>query len=138
MVNTNLISSYRRELMAVAMFAILLTHMNCDFGCFAINRLALCGQGGVDAFFFLSGFGMYYSGMKKTTCCFLQEKSSTHISIVSRDIWNLHVYKTFVLLATIVLGRFYIGLLVSCHTQIYVWLVCIDHCVALCFVSILL
>lgn len=139
MVNTNFISSYRRELMAVAMFAILLTHMNCDFGCFAINRLALCGQGGVDAFFFLSGFGMYYSGMKKTTlAAFYKKKSRTHISVVSRDIWNLHVYKTFVLLATIVLGRFYIGLLVSCHTQIYVWLVCINHCVALCFVSILL
>lgn len=139
MVNTNLISSYRRELMAVAMFAILLTHMNCDFGCFAINRLALCGQGGVDAFFFLSGFGMYYSGMKKTTLTAFYKKRAVRIFPSFLAIFGIYMYnKTFVLLATIVLGRFYIGLLVSCHTQIYVWLVCIGHCVALCFVSILL
>ena len=93
MVNTNLISSYRRELMAVAMFAILLTHMNCDFGCFAINRLALCGQGGVDAFFFLSGFGMYYSGMKKTTLATFYKKRAVRIFPSFLAIFGIYMYK---------------------------------------------
>lgn len=92
MVNTNLISSYRRELMAVAMFAILLTHMNCDFGCFAINRLALCGQGGVDAFFFLSGFGMYYSGMKKTTLTAFYKKRAVRIFPSFLAIFGIYMY----------------------------------------------
>lgn len=92
MVNTNLISSYRRELMAVAMFAILLTHMNCDFGCFAINRLALCGQGGVDAFFFLSGFGMYYSGMKKTTLAAFYKKRAVRIFPSFLAIFGIYMY----------------------------------------------
>ena len=67
MMSNNLTSTYRSELMAFAILAILLTHINCDFGIFFINRLALCGQGGVDAFFYLSGFGLYYSANKGTT-----------------------------------------------------------------------
>lgn len=50
--------------MGVAILSILLTHLNCDLGSFALNRLALCCQGGVDAFFFMSGFGLYYSAQK--------------------------------------------------------------------------
>ena len=50
--------------MGVAILSILLTHLNCNLGSFALNRLALCCQGGVDAFFFMSGFGLYYSAQK--------------------------------------------------------------------------
>lgn len=64
MAANNLLSAYRSELMAFAILAILLTHLNYNFGIFFIDRLALCCQGGVDAFFFLSGFGLYYSAIK--------------------------------------------------------------------------
>lgn len=50
--------------MGVAILSILLTHLNCDLGSFTLNRIALCCQGGVDAFFFMSGFGLYYSAQK--------------------------------------------------------------------------
>lgn len=60
----NGVSEYRSELMAVSMFAILLTHLKATFGVYALDRVALLCQGGVDVFLFLSGFGLYYSGMK--------------------------------------------------------------------------
>lgn len=60
----NGISEYRAELMAISMFAILLTHLKASFGVYALDRVALLCQGGVDVFLFLSGFGLYYSGMK--------------------------------------------------------------------------
>ena len=60
----NGISEYRAELMAISMFAILLTHFKAPFGVYALERVALLCQGGVDVFLFLSGFGLYYSGMK--------------------------------------------------------------------------
>lgn len=50
MAANNLLSAYRSELMAFAILAILLTHLNYNFGIFFIDRLALCCQGGVDAF----------------------------------------------------------------------------------------
>lgn len=60
----NGISKYRSEIMTLSMFAILFTHLKVSFGVYSIDRLALLCQGGVDVFLFLSGYGMYYSGMK--------------------------------------------------------------------------
>ena len=64
MCQNNGISQYRAELMAMSMFAILLTHFKVSLGIYALDRVALLCQGGVDVFLFLSGFGLYYSGMK--------------------------------------------------------------------------
>ena len=61
------ISKYRAELMALAMFAILLTHFTVPFPSLAVERFRVLCQGGVDMFLFLSGFGLYYSGMKNTS-----------------------------------------------------------------------
>ena len=59
-----LISRYRACLMAFAILGVLFTHARTDFGLFALNRLAMLGYGGVDLFFFLSGFGLYFSCRK--------------------------------------------------------------------------
>ncbi len=61
------ISKYRAELMALAMFAILLTHITTPFPSLVIERFRVLCQGGVDMFLFLSGFGLYYSGMKNAS-----------------------------------------------------------------------
>lgn len=79
MAANNLLSAYRSELMAFAILAILLTHINCDFGMFFINRIALCCQGGVDAFFYLSGFGLYYSASKGTSLGKFYQKRAIRI-----------------------------------------------------------
>lgn len=47
--------------MALAIVGVLFSHLNADFGWFPFNRLAVLGYGGVDIFFFLSGFGLFYS-----------------------------------------------------------------------------
>ena len=61
----NLITRNRAALMALAILGVLLTHTNNNYGCFALNRLIVMGYGGVDVFFFLSGFGLYFSYSKK-------------------------------------------------------------------------
>lgn len=58
------ISKYRAQLMAFAIMGILLAHTANDYGWFPINRLIRLGYGGVDVFFFLSGFGLYFSYSK--------------------------------------------------------------------------
>ena len=55
------LSKYRAPLMALAIIGVLFSHLNADFGWFPLNRLAALGYGGVDIFFFLSGFGLFYS-----------------------------------------------------------------------------
>ena len=50
--------------MAFAILGVLFTHANNDFGWFPFNRLAMLGYGGVDVFFFLSGFGLYFSCLR--------------------------------------------------------------------------
>lgn len=59
-----LISAYRTQLMALATLAVLFTHLPVTFETFALARLKLLGIFGVDVFFFVSGFGLYYSFLK--------------------------------------------------------------------------
>ncbi len=59
------LTTYRPQLMAIAMIAILFTHLNFNYGSTIANRLELLSVGGVDAFFFLSGYGLYFSSLKK-------------------------------------------------------------------------
>lgn len=119
--------------MGVAILSILLTHLNCDLGSFALNRLALCCQGGVDAFFFMSGFGLYYSAQKgHSTLTFYKRRA-------------LRIFPSFLcLFATMMLMQHnftwqrafhHTRLLVSSHTPIHVRLVCIRHSAALCRIS---
>ena len=49
----NGISEYRAELMAISMFAILLTHLKASFGVYALDRFELFCKGGVDVFVLL-------------------------------------------------------------------------------------
>lgn len=65
--NMSLISKYRGQLMGFAILIVALFHSSIvhtndlvDFFCFS-------GDMGVDIFFFLSGFGMYYACLKKPT-----------------------------------------------------------------------
>ena len=65
--NMSLISKYRGQLMGFAILIVALFHSSIvhtndlvDFFCFS-------GDMGVDIFFFLSGFGMYYACLKKQT-----------------------------------------------------------------------
>lgn len=60
-----LVSRHRSALMAFAIFAILFTHAGVSFGNTAADRFCLMGQSGVDLFFFLSGFGLYFSSLKR-------------------------------------------------------------------------
>ena len=63
-----LISTYRTELMGIATFLILLAHAagrNVAFP-FPLNKLIGLGTCGVDIFFFLSGFGLFYSLKSKS------------------------------------------------------------------------
>ncbi len=60
-----LVSRHRSALMAFAIFAILFTHAGVSFGSSAADRFCLMGQSGVDLFFFLSGFGLYFSSLKR-------------------------------------------------------------------------
>lgn len=61
--------------MAMAMLGILFTHLKAAPDSFVVRRLMLFGQGGVDLFFFLSGFGLYYSGLKHSSpLCFYKRR----------------------------------------------------------------
>lgn len=53
--------------MAMAMLGILFTHFTVSPDSFFVRRLMLFGQGGVDLFFFLSGFGLYFSSLKRNS-----------------------------------------------------------------------
>lgn len=53
--------------MALAIIGVVFSHSNHDFGWSFFNRLTAIGYGGVDIFFFLSGFGLFYSSLKKTS-----------------------------------------------------------------------
>lgn len=59
-----LISKHRTKIMAFAILGILLTHSGAYLDWGYVNRLLSMGIGGVDFFFFLSGFGLYYSYSK--------------------------------------------------------------------------
>lgn len=59
------ITDYRSQLMAFAMVAILFTHLGYRYDSYFANRLELLAMGGVDVFFFLSGYGLYFSSLKK-------------------------------------------------------------------------
>jgi len=50
--------------MALAILGVLFSHAANDYGWFPFNRLTVLGYGGVDLFFFLSGFGLFYSCSK--------------------------------------------------------------------------
>lgn len=52
--------------MTFAILGVLFSHTNNDYGIFALNRLCTIGYGGVDIFFFLSGFGLYFSVSRRT------------------------------------------------------------------------
>lgn len=60
------ISRNRASLMAFAILGVLFSHTNSDYGLFVLNRLCTIGYGGVDIFFFLSGFGLYFSQSKNS------------------------------------------------------------------------
>ena len=55
------ISTYRTQIMALATIGVLFTHLPARFETFVIARMMLLGIMGVDVFFFVSGFGLYYS-----------------------------------------------------------------------------
>ncbi len=83
------ISKYRTELMALAMFAILLTHLGTPFPSLIIERFRILCQGGVDMFLFLSGFGLYYSGQKNTSPLQFYAKRAKRIFPAFWLIWFL-------------------------------------------------
>lgn len=66
-IQLSLISKYRQELMGIATILILVCHSvgNNVYIPFPLNKLFALGTCGVDIFFFLSGFGLYYSLQKK-------------------------------------------------------------------------
>lgn len=67
----NIISKYRGALMALAILGVLLTHSDIRIKepmLYFLNYWIVWGQGGVDLFFFLSGFGLYYSCCKDDSC----------------------------------------------------------------------
>lgn len=122
--------------MGVAILSILLTHLNCDLGSFALNRLALCCQGGVDAFFFMSGFGLYYSAQKgHSTLTFYKRRALRIFPPFPLPICNNDAHTAQLYMAKGLLGRHHTRLLVSSHTPIHVRLVCIRHSAALCCIS---
>ena len=122
--------------MGVAILSILLTHLNCDLGSFALNRLALCCQGGVDAFFFMSGFGLYYSAQKgHSTLTFYKRRALRIFPLFPLPICNNDAHTAHLYMAKGLLGRHHTRLLVSSHTPIHVRLVCIRHSAALCRIS---
>ena len=60
----NKLSLYRKEIMGIAILLIMISHNSMDFPGFFHNinsGIKMLGQLGVDIFFFLSGFGCYYS-----------------------------------------------------------------------------
>ncbi len=83
------ISKYRAELMALAMFAILLTHITTPFPSLVVERFRVLCQGGVDMFLFLSGFGLYYSGMKNASPLNFYAKRAKRIFPAFWFIWFL-------------------------------------------------
>lgn len=62
---TRYISWHRTELMALAIIGVLCSHSKIHFGWLPADRLMLFGQAGVDIFFFVSGFGLFYSSLRK-------------------------------------------------------------------------
>lgn len=62
------ISKSRASLMVLAMLGVLFTHSGLRCGVYFLDYWIQWGYGGVDLFFFLSGFGLYYSCTKDSRC----------------------------------------------------------------------
>lgn len=65
--NVNIISKYRSQLMGIAIVLVALFHSNIVRANNVLDYLCFSGDIGVDIFFFLSGFGMFYAYLKKPT-----------------------------------------------------------------------
>ena len=65
--NVNIISKYRSQLMGIAIVLVALFHSNIVRANNVLDYLCFSGDIGVDMFFFLSGFGMFYAYLKKPT-----------------------------------------------------------------------
>lgn len=65
--NLSWISKYRGQLMGVAILMVALFHSSIVHTNDLIDFFCFSGDMGVDIFFFLSGFGMYYACLKKPT-----------------------------------------------------------------------
>lgn len=65
--NLTLLSKYRSVLMGIAILWVIIFHSDLGFSidCIPIRFIFLSGFGGVDIFFFLSSFGLYYASQKK-------------------------------------------------------------------------
>lgn len=61
----SLLSKYRGQLMGVAILLVALFHSSMDHAYLCIDILCFGGDMGVDIFFLVSGFGMYYTFLKK-------------------------------------------------------------------------
>ncbi|MBQ3782234.1 MAG: acyltransferase [Lachnospiraceae bacterium] len=63
----SLISKYRTQLMGIAILLVALFHSSIKHANQVIDFSCFCGDMGVDIFFIISGFGMYYSFQKKVS-----------------------------------------------------------------------
>lgn len=59
-----LLSKHRPELMGFAIICVCIFHINIDFANPILNTFKSLGYSGVDIFFFVSGYGLYYSFMR--------------------------------------------------------------------------
>lgn len=65
--NVNILSKYRSQLMGIAILLVALFHSNIVRTNNVLDYICFTGDIGVDIFFFLSGFGMFYAYLKKPT-----------------------------------------------------------------------
>ncbi|MCR4802764.1 MAG: acyltransferase, partial [Lachnospiraceae bacterium] len=61
----SLLSKYRGQLMGLAIIFVALFHSSLDHSYLIVDMLCFGGDMGVDIFFLISGFGMYYAFLKK-------------------------------------------------------------------------
>jgi peptidoglycan/LPS O-acetylase OafA/YrhL len=90
-----LISKYKTELMGFAILWVILFHSGLKFP--FIEPFTSLGYGGVDVFFFLSGYGLYFSSVKKDSVLSFYKK---------RFIRVFPTYAVVVLIAMLGLGVF--------------------------------
>lgn len=63
----SLLSKYRGQLMGVAILLVAVFHSSVLHANDVVDMFCFCGDMGVDIFFLLSGFGMYYAYLKRPT-----------------------------------------------------------------------
>lgn len=121
--DVSLLSKYRGQLMGLAILLVAMFHSSVVHANAVIDMFCFCGDMGVDIFFLVSGFGMYYAYLKRPTWQEFYKKRIVRI-VPAWFIVNLIIQlsdKTLTDIDWSVFGKYMTGLSFWLEGNLYFW-----------------